>query len=148
MPTYIVASTNIEITHDQKQKIAEAITNTHAKHTGAPAYFAQVLFNDLGAGDHFIGGTPFADPQVFVHGLIRAGRSKEVKRDIINNMIARISEILSLTREDIWAYIQDIEHAQMAEFGRILPAPGEEETWRANIGKKKIEQLRQAGVPS
>ncbi len=72
MPTYIVTSMNIDITQDQKQKIAEALTSIHAHYTGAPAYFAQVLFNDLGTGNHFIGGKQFAEHQVFVQGVIRA----------------------------------------------------------------------------
>ena len=141
MPTYIVTSTNIDITQDQKQKIAETLTNTHARHTGAPAYFAQVLFNDLGTGNLFIGGKPFAEHQVFVHGLIRAGRLQATKSDMITDMIADVSSALALARDDIWVYLQDIDHRQMAEFGRILPAPGEEEAWCNKMSPEKLSQL-------
>ncbi len=54
MPTYTVATANIALSPEQKAMIASAITAAHNTHTGAPGYFAQVIFAAVAAGDHFI----------------------------------------------------------------------------------------------
>ncbi|MFY9988983.1 MAG: tautomerase family protein [Chthoniobacterales bacterium] len=45
MPTYTVTVANLSLTTEQENSIAEAITESHHVNTGAPAFFAQVLFN-------------------------------------------------------------------------------------------------------
>ena len=64
MPTYTVATANIALSPEQKAMIASAITAAHNTHTGAPGYFAQVIFAAVAAGDHFIGGKPNTGPHV------------------------------------------------------------------------------------
>lgn len=44
MPTYTVTVANLSLSQQQKSKIAEAITTAHSTQTGAPRFFAQVLF--------------------------------------------------------------------------------------------------------
>ena len=82
MPTYTVRTANLALAEAQKERIAAAITAAHNAHTGAPAYFAQIIFDPLDAGSHFLGGTPNPNPHVFVHGLIRLGRAAEVKASL------------------------------------------------------------------
>ena len=50
MPTYFCMSTNGRLTSEQKNKIAGEITRIHAEVTGAPSFFAQVIFNDVQPG--------------------------------------------------------------------------------------------------
>lgn len=78
MPTYTVNHSGLELGPDQKYRIAQCITKTHNSVTGANSYFAQVIYNEIPHGDHFIGGKPVAEPQLFLHGQIRAGRTPEV----------------------------------------------------------------------
>jgi phenylpyruvate tautomerase PptA (4-oxalocrotonate tautomerase family) len=84
MPTYTVTVANLALSPKQKSQIAEAITTAHNAQTGAPRFFAQVLF--------------------------------------------------SSTHEGVWIYLQDIPETQMIEFGRFLPAPGEEAEWERQTG--------------
>jgi hypothetical protein len=48
--------------------------------------------------------------------------------------------------EDIWVYIQDIPATQMVEFGRVLPEPGAEESWRAAMTAQKLQELKAIGA--
>ncbi len=56
MPTYTVKYSNINLSQKQKNSIANDITNTHSKFTGANTFFAQVIFQKNQKNSHFIGG--------------------------------------------------------------------------------------------
>ena len=45
MPTYTVKYSNINLSQKQKNSIANDITNTHSKYTGANTFFSQVIFH-------------------------------------------------------------------------------------------------------
>ena len=146
MPTYSVTSVGVSLSQTQKNAIAEVITDAHHTNTGAPGFFAQVFFRSQEFGDHFLGGQKNSNPHVFIHGLIRAGRSEKVKTELMAKVVERAAEICSVGREDIWMYIQDIEAEQMIEYGRVLPAPGSESAWKDGISNEKIAALRGDGV--
>ncbi|MDR7037278.1 phenylpyruvate tautomerase PptA (4-oxalocrotonate tautomerase family) [Methylobacterium sp. BE186] len=146
MPTYTVKTSHLDLTAAQRQQIATAITDAHSEATGAPGYLAQVFFEAAAAGLHFIGGRPNGVPHVFVHGLIRAGRTAEQKRALIEAVGARVGAAAGIGREDIWVYVQDIAAEQMIEFGRILPEPGREAEWRRGFSPEKIGDFERAGV--
>lgn len=146
MPTYTVTTANVSLSREQKGRIAEVITAAHHKSTGAPAFFAQVIFRALEDGEHFIGGKPNAMPHVFVHGMIRAGRGIAIKQALMGEAAAQVQSIAGVGAEDVWFYIQDIEAPQMIEFGRFLPEPGAEDAWRQGITPDKLAAFRRAGV--
>jgi len=146
MPTYTVTTANVSLSRDQKGRIAEVITAAHHKSTGAPGFFAQVIFRALEGGEHFIGGKLNVTPHVFVHGMIRAGRGSDVKQALMREAAAEVQVIAGVGKEDIWFYIQDIEAQQMIEFGRFLPEPGAENEWRKGITPEKLAAFKSAGV--
>lgn len=146
MPTYAVTTANVTLSSDQKRRIAEIITAAHHKATGAPAFFAQVMFRALDAGEHFIGGKTNIAPHVFVHGMIRAGRGSDVKQALMRDAATQVQTVAGVGAEDVWFYIQDIEAQQMIEFGRFLPEPGAEDEWRKGITPDKLAVFRSAGV--
>jgi phenylpyruvate tautomerase PptA (4-oxalocrotonate tautomerase family) len=146
MPTYTVTTANVALTLTQEGKIAAAITDAHHRNTGAPGFFAQVLFFTLPERRHYIGGKLNSTPHIYIHGLIRAGRSAEAKTGLIQQITLRAREISGVGAEDIWVYVQDIPPEQMIEFGRVLPAPGAEEQWRKGLSPVKRQQLAAAGV--
>jgi phenylpyruvate tautomerase PptA (4-oxalocrotonate tautomerase family) len=146
MPTYTVTSANLALTIDQEAAIAASITRSHHETTGAPAYFAQVIFSRIESGKHYIGGTAYRTPHVFVHGLIRAGRSADVKAALAKDIAAKVHGIAGITAEDIWVYLQDIAATQMVEFGRILPEPGAEDAWREAMSAQKLQDLKATGA--
>ena len=81
MPTYTVTNSNFRLNTRQKDEIAKGITEIHNVVTGANTYFAQVIFNKTKDNDHFIGGKKVKEPQIFLHGQIRAGRASGIKKN-------------------------------------------------------------------
>jgi phenylpyruvate tautomerase PptA (4-oxalocrotonate tautomerase family) len=133
MPTYrVVAATGL-LSAEKKNRIAQAITRVHNRVTGAQAFFAQVIFTEIAAGDHFVGGVPLQGDQVFVHGHIRAGRTPELKRQLLLALVAEVASAGAIALNRIWIYIAELPPGQMAEYGHILPEPGEESTWLAAL---------------
>ncbi len=144
MPTYTVTATENCLDDEKRARIAAAITRVHSATTGAPTYFAQVIFVDVKPGMYFVGGAPLRDHQVFVHGQIRAGRSADAKHDLLTGILDAVAKAASLEKNSIWVYIVDLEPRQMAEFGHVLPAPGDEAEWTANLpeaDKRKMQSF-------
>src|SRR5947207_13798830 len=75
MPTYYCTSIEGRLSAQQKRRIASEITRVHAEVTGAPSYFAQVIFDEVKSGNYFIGGAVLNHDQLFVYGHIRGGRA-------------------------------------------------------------------------
>ncbi len=87
MPTYSVTTVEGRLSAHQKATIAKEITRIHNEVTGAPSFFAQVLFYELAPGNTFLGGFPLETDQIFVHGQIRDGRTAEQKTKLIEDML-------------------------------------------------------------
>jgi phenylpyruvate tautomerase PptA (4-oxalocrotonate tautomerase family) len=140
MPTYTVTPANLTLSSEQKAKIAALITEAHSGATGAPSYFAQVIFTPLDAGSHFIGGRPNNTPHLYILGLIRAGRTTEVKRALMSRILDGVHATAGVGAEDVWIYLQDIEADHMIEFGRFLPQPGAERAWQSGLSANKLRE--------
>lgn len=97
--------------------------------TGAAAFFAQVIFTEIAAGNHFLGGAPLVSDQIFVHGFIRAGRSGSDRERLVTEMVTALADLAGLPKRSVWVYVTEIPAKQMAEYGHILPEPGGEKAW-------------------
>lgn len=106
---------------DKREKIALAITQAHCSHTGAPAEFVHVFFND------YLGGTSKADLRIA--GNIRAGRPPELKARLHADIIAKVAEILSSSPSRVNLVLQELPAEWAMEGGEVLPAPGGEGDW-------------------
>ena len=133
MPTYVVTAPSGRLSPEQKSALARSITDLHCQHTGAPAFFAQVLFTDVPAGNYFLGGKPLQDDNIFVHGQIRAGRGPEIKEPLIMDLMKSTASIAQTQESHVQVYIVDVPARQIAEWGQLLPLPGEEAAWNASI---------------
>jgi len=129
MPTYSVTTPEGCLTNDKRAAIAREITRVHSETTGAPTYFAQVIFNDVAPGKYYVGGVPLRGQQLFVNGQIRAGRTRESKEALIAQMLAAVANAAGLPTNHLWIYITDLIPGQMVEFGNVLPEPGDEGKW-------------------
>lgn len=108
MSTYLCHARLDRLTDAQKGEIAEAFTRIHNEVTGGPAFFVQVIFQNVGAGDHFIGGAPVAEDQAWIHGEIRAGRTAEQKGELLNRLVDSYRSITRTRESRVWAYMQEI----------------------------------------
>ncbi|WP_027582401.1 tautomerase family protein [Bradyrhizobium sp. Ai1a-2] len=144
MPTYQVTAPKGRLAETQRAAIARCITESHCAATGAPKYFAQVIFNEVEQGNYYLGGALLGRDQVFVHGTIRAGRSSETKSKIMREIVQGIAA-LGIDPSCIWVYIADLPASQMIEFGRDLPEPGQEAAWTASLPSSERERLESIG---
>ena len=142
MPTYTCTAAKGLLNQDEKARIAAAITAAHADITGAPAYFAQVLFQEIAEGDHFIGGRPLNHEHVFVYGHIRDGRAAVDRKALIRKMTADLAEIVELPTFSIWVYLAELPAASMVEFGHILPEAGDEPIWNDALPVEDRERMQ------
>ena len=133
MPTYTVHAPAGRLSDVQRQRIASAITRVHSEATGAQAFFAQVMFVEVHADRWFVGGVPLAGDQIFVHGQIRAGRTADVKKKLLTELVDAVSSAASLSKNLTWASIVELPPSQMAEYGHILPEPGTESQWLSGL---------------
>lgn len=144
MPTYTVTYSNIKLSPEQIEGLAQAITQTHSECTGVNSYFAQVIFQETSSGKHFMGGKPVQESQIFLHGQIRSGRPPELKEKLILAMREALIKSSGLSKDQIWIYIVDLIPAQMIEYGEILPLSGKENEWFASLSndlQKKLKAL-------
>jgi len=133
MPTYIVTSVEGCLDTSKRAKIASEITRIHSETTGAPTYFAQVIFIEVAPDCYFVGGVPIKGRQVFVTGQIRGGRSNESKDSLIAQITAAVAQASKLPKRNVWVYITDLVPRQMVEFGHVLPEAGDEARWAAAL---------------
>lgn len=130
MPTYVVTAPQGRLSQDQKNKIAAEITGIHCSIASAPAYFAQVIFKDVPTGNYFVGGKPLqGTDHVFVHGQIRAGRDLSTKGELILTIMKAVAKAAEVPSYCVQVYIVDVPAKQIAEYGQLLPNPGEEAAW-------------------
>ena len=130
MPTYIVTAPRERLTALQKERLAVEITRVHCTVAAAPAYFAQVIFNDVPDGNYFVGGKPLqGNDHVYVHGHIRAGRDAATKEALVIDLMEAVARAASLPPHCVQVYVAEIPARQIAEYGQLLPLPGGEAAW-------------------
>lgn len=145
MPTYVCTTPEGRLSADQKGRIAQEITRIHSEVTGAPGYFAQVIFNEVDPGSYFMNGAPLRHEQIFVHGRVRAGRATQDKSRMIVMMSKAIGEISGVGQRGVIIYVGDLPPRQMIEFGHVLPEPGDEAKWSAALPAADREFMQAIG---
>ncbi len=130
MPTYTCTSAEGRLSAEPKSRIASENTRIHAEVTGAPSYFAQVIFSEVASGNWFMGGVPVAHDHIFVYGHIRSGRAAVDKTRMIRLMADAIRAAANVdSTRAVWVYLNELQPRQMIEFGHVLPEPGDEPAW-------------------
>ena len=129
MPTYTVKYSNINLSQKQKNSIANDITDTHNKFTGANTFFAQVIFQKNEKKSHFMGGKLVKTKEIFLNGQIRAGRTLRVKKKLILGLRKILIKNTKLRSDFVWVYLEDLLPDQMIEYGEVLPKSGKEKKW-------------------
>ena len=144
MPTYTVTHSNFKLQTKTKVKIAKGITRVHNIVTGANTYFAQVIFNKTKNNDHYMGGKKVKEPQLFLHGQIRSGRSAKIKKKLILDLKNTLIKNSKLNETQIWVYLVDLTPSQMIEYGAILPKSGGEAKWFKSLSpmlRRKLKKM-------
>lgn len=131
MPTYICRATRLD--ESKMAALAMAITSAHTDVTGADGFFAQVLFEPFDPARCFLGGRRLEGDHCFVHGHIRAGRSARDRARLIERIVAVAVDVLEIPADAVWVYISELPPRAMAEYGALLPEPGDEVRWLSDL---------------
>ncbi len=145
MPTYTITSPQGTLKPEQKRQIARDVTRLHSEVTGANCFFAQVLFVETAEESWFQGGAPQAATPVFLHGQIRGGRSPETKAKLLELLVAAVAAGSSIPKRQIWGYLHELPPSHMVEYGHVLPEPGREAQWLADLPPDEREIMERMG---
>jgi len=144
MPTYTVKYSNFKLSSKQKKIIANGITKTHSKFTGANTFFAQVIFQKNENNAHFMGGKLVKNKEIFLNGQIRAGRTLVIKKKLILGLREVLTQNTKIKKDFVWVYLEDLPPQQMIEYGEILPKSGDEKKWFKSLSislRKRLKRL-------
>lgn len=146
MPTYTVYAPAGRLSVVQKAAMAAGITRRHNEITGAATFFAQVIVQEVAAGNWFLGGRALAADQVFLNGQIRAGRSAIDRARLIAALRDAVVEASGAAASSVWVYLTDLPARDMVEYGHVLPEPGGEQAWIE--GLPEGDRARMVGMSS
>ncbi len=122
MPYYRCVVPEGSVAYEQRAAVAKAFTDIHCGNTGAPRNFVHVVFDE--------GGDSRFDTPYFLDGGNRAGRSEEVKAELLGDLMGAFREITGVASEDFGGRITEGPARWTMEGGMVLPEPGEEtEEW-------------------
>ncbi len=124
MPVYEFIAPTGAATLDHKAEIARAVTRVHSEVTGAPADYVHCSFTEAPRGSMFVSGEETDSPRMM--GLIRSGRSKDLRGRLLNRIADAWSEITGDPREDLAIFLYEVPGANCFEFGSILPEAAED----------------------
>ncbi|GAA3064511.1 hypothetical protein GCM10010464_31150 [Pseudonocardia yunnanensis] len=124
MPFYQFTVPSGGATLQHKAEIAEAVTKVHAEVTGAPSAYVHCAFTEVGADSIFVAGEPVIGPRLV--GLIRSGRSPEVRARLLHGLADAWCAITGDAKEDLAIFIVEIPGANVMEAGVILPEVSED----------------------
>jgi phenylpyruvate tautomerase PptA (4-oxalocrotonate tautomerase family) len=119
MPVYEFIAPAGTATLDHQAEIARAVTQVHAEVTGAPARYVHCSFAEAPRGSMFIDGEETTSPRMM--GLIRAGRSAELRGRLIHGIADAWSEITGAPKEELSIFLYEVPGANCFEYGSILP---------------------------
>jgi phenylpyruvate tautomerase PptA (4-oxalocrotonate tautomerase family) len=124
MPFYqfTVPAGNATLAH--KPEIAAAMTKVHSEVTGAPGAYVHCSFNEVPPGSIFVGGEAVDSPRLV--GLIRAGRSAEVRARLIHGLADAWCAITGDAKQDIAVFLHEVPGVNVLENGETLPEAGED----------------------
>lgn len=145
MPTYICTVPAGRLSAEQKARVAAEITRVHNEVTGAATFFAQVIINEVPAGNYFLGGKPLREDQIFINGQIRAGRSAIDRTRLMQGILQSVAVAASAEVASVWVYLTDLPPRDMIEYGHVLPEPGQESQWLESLPSKDRERMLKAG---
>lgn len=146
MPTYTLTAPAGRLSEEHKARLAAAITRVHHEVTGAASFFAQVIVNEVPRGCYFVGGRLLRGEQMFLNGQIRAGRSAQDRKRLLEGLRDAVAEAAAAQASSVWVYLTDLPARDMIEYGHVLPEPGGEQAWLDALPATDRARMLEAGA--
>lgn len=119
MPYYRFTVPTGGATLQHKAEIAAAMTKVHSEVTGAPGAYVHCAFVEVSPGSIFVAGEPVTGPRMV--GLIREGRSPEIRAKLLHGLADAWSEITGDAKESLAIFIHEVPGVNVMEEGTLLP---------------------------
>ena len=119
MPFYQFTVPSGGATLRHKAEIAAAVTKVHAEVTGAPATYVHCSFTEVESESIYVAGEPVTSPRMV--GLIRAGRSAEVRARLLHGLADSWCAITGEDKASLALFIVEIPGANAMEDGLVMP---------------------------
>jgi hypothetical protein len=122
MPLYNLVS-NMPLSETCRERVAQAITDTHCRVTGAPGGFVNVVF--------LHGYRLRRDEVINVMGGVRKGgnRTAAVIENLRTSLRDAIAHTAELRSEQVAVSLLGLAANWVVEGGRVMPEPGTEAEW-------------------
>ncbi|MCX6466912.1 MAG: tautomerase family protein [Pseudonocardiales bacterium] len=124
MPFYRFTVPTGGATLRHKAEVAAAVTKVHCEVTGAPARYVHCAFVEVAPDSIFVAGEPVSGPRMV--GLLREGRSVEVRARLLHGFADAWSAITGDAKEDLAIFLHEVPGANVMEEGVILPEAADE----------------------
>jgi phenylpyruvate tautomerase PptA (4-oxalocrotonate tautomerase family) len=108
----------------RKGEIAAAVTRVHTEVTGAPAQYVNCSFVEVPPGSLFVAGEAVEAGRMV--GIIRQGRSEEVKRRLLLELAQAWSSVAGEPMDEIALFIHEVPGYQVMEGGALLGEASED----------------------
>ena len=120
MPYYQFTVPTGGATLQHKAAVSEAITKVHSEVTGAPSTYVHCSFVEVPPGSIFVAGKPVTGPRMV--GLIREGRSTEIRAKLLHGFADAWCAITGDAKESLAIFLQEIPGANV--INRCGAVPG------------------------
>jgi phenylpyruvate tautomerase PptA (4-oxalocrotonate tautomerase family) len=133
MPLYQCVTAGVDLTDEQRDRLAYGITTIHHEETQAPEPFIRVAFMPLPLGLMYTAGK--VERSVVVGGDIREGRPQETRLRIMSRLHDLIVEVTGIPVDQIVVAVKDIPNSWAMEAGIVMPeaTPEAEAAWFAQL---------------
>jgi phenylpyruvate tautomerase PptA (4-oxalocrotonate tautomerase family) len=140
MPNFVCSAPLGRLMPVQKTAIAQKITDIHHEETGGARYMVEVIFHDLASPN--IAGRPAPADQVCIRGDTRSGKTNEQKNQMVGRLMRDVARASGGSEEAVSVVLCELPAANFVHYGRVVPAPGEEDAWFSSLPDALQERLR------
>ena len=125
MPFYQFTVPAGSATARKRAEVAAAVTAAHAQVTGAPREYVNCSFTEVSPGSIFAGGSAVEHGRMV--GIIRQGRSEEVKRKLMTALADAWVSVTGEPADGIALFVHEVPGYQVMEYGQLLPEAAEDQ---------------------
>jgi phenylpyruvate tautomerase PptA (4-oxalocrotonate tautomerase family) len=141
MPSFVCSAATGRLTPVQKTEIVCTITAIYHEETGGPCYMVQMIFHDVAPGNHYLAGRPAPADQIWIRCDTRSGKTNEHKSQMLRRIMRDVARASGAPEEAVSVLLCELPAANFLEYGRVAPAPGEEDAWFSSLPDGLRERL-------
>jgi phenylpyruvate tautomerase PptA (4-oxalocrotonate tautomerase family) len=127
VPVYTCTTTKLTLSEGVKAELATEVGRIHSSINHVPSTYVNVVFHELPADCVYTDGQP-ARP-VIVNGWVRAGHPDDETTRLATEIASAVTRIAGVAAERVLVVLQSSPARFAVEGGRVLPEPGQEQSW-------------------